>query len=107
MLMFPSRRSSPYIYLAYVKIPFQDYGHSLRRARVHPDRAGTDVCMPICKDSYALLDVLLSLKERSPARFELVAVNLDQKQPGFPADVLARYLESRAVPFRIEVQDTY
>ncbi|MBC8118460.1 MAG: tRNA 2-thiocytidine(32) synthetase TtcA [Burkholderiaceae bacterium] len=65
------------------------------------------VCLSGGKDSYSLLDVLLLLRERAPIDFDIVAVNLDQKQPDFPEHVLPEYLRSKGVPFHIESQDTY
>jgi len=65
------------------------------------------VCLSGGKDSYALLDILMTLRERAPIHFDIVAVNLDQKQPNFPPEVLPAYLTKLDIPFHIENQDTY
>jgi len=65
------------------------------------------VCVSGGKDSYSMLDILMTLRSRAPIDFDIVAVNLDQMQPGFPADVLPNYLTQVGVPFHIETRDTY
>mgnify|MGYP002401082419 FL=1 len=82
-------------------------GRAIADYRLIEDGDKVMVCLSGGKDSYGLLDILLVLQGRAPIRFDVVAVNLDQRQPGFPEQVLPDYLTSRGIPFHIEARDTY
>jgi len=90
-----------------IKRLLRETGRAISDFNMIEDGDRVMVCLSGGKDSYGLLELLLTLKARAPIHFDVVAVNLDQKQPGFPAHVLPDYLTARGVPFHIETQDTY
>lgn len=85
----------------------RETGRAIERYRMIEEGDRVMVCLSGGKDSHTLLDILLELRRKAPVTFDVVAVNLDQRQPGFPADVLPAYLRRRGVPFHVIEEDTY